>query len=201
MHANTVARTCIKANCKWRQWCLQSHYLQSDHIGRGSHTHSTMADLPERHKDHSCYHSHRLSEAAAKRGVWGGLSWLAYVHAQPTAAKTTVDLLPWPCHRHREMNGQTDWQAWQTSQPGVRSPAWQTQVNAREWRNNASEVKWLLPARNASESEVERWVVWKGPLHSKEDGRWVLLAFVQLVHDHLFSCKLFSFSFVDRPNK
>ena len=35
----------------------------------------------------------------------------------------------------------------------------------------------------------------EGPLHSKQDGRCVFPAFVQVVHHHLFSCKLFLFFF------
>ena len=62
------------------------------------------------------------------------------------------------------------------------------------------QVKSLLLARNASQSKGGRRVVWKGASHSKEDGGCVLPAFVQLVHDHLFSCKLLFFSFVDRHN-
>ena len=51
-------------------------------------------------------------------------------------------------------------------------------------------LKWVLPPRNASECEVGKRVARKDLLHSKEDGGYVLPAFVQLVHDHLFSCKL-----------
>ena len=62
-------------------------------------------------------------------------------------------------------------------------------------------VKWLLPATNASEREMGRRVARRGPLHSKEDGGCVLLAFVQFVHDHLFSCKLFFLLLTDKTRK
>ena len=53
------------------------------------------------------------------------------------------------------------------------------------------QVKWrytLLPVSKvrSNESGVE------GPSHSKQDGGCVFPAFVQVVHNHLFSCKLFS---------
>ena len=59
----------------------------------------------------------------------------------------------------------------------------------------ATLVKWLLLARNVGQCEMGRWVARKGPLRSKEDGGCVLPDFVQLIHDYLFSYKLFFFLF------
>ena len=38
-----------------------------------------------------------LNEPAAKDGIWNGLPRLAHSNAQFSAAKTSVDLLPWEC--------------------------------------------------------------------------------------------------------
>ena len=47
--------------------------------------------------DYTCHHFHRLTEPPAKGGVWNGLSRLPHSHAQSSASKTSVDLLPWAC--------------------------------------------------------------------------------------------------------
>ena len=74
-------------------------------------------------------------------------------------------------------------------------PSRQNASNAREWRNNASEMTLpiLLPARNASEREGEG----KRSVPSIQNKMTDVFfsSFVQLVHDHLFSCKLFLFFF------
>ena len=62
----------------------------------------------------------------------------------------------------------------------------------KEWHNNESQVALpkLLPVTKAIRMRGER----EGPSHSKLDGRCVFLSFVQVVHNHLFSCKLFLLS-------
>ena len=40
-----------------RQWCPESHDLQSDHGGRSSHTCNTVASLPMWRTDYTCHHS------------------------------------------------------------------------------------------------------------------------------------------------
>ena len=72
-----------------------SHNLQSDYVGWSSHACNTMTSLPTWNKDYTCHHSYRLNEPPAKGGVWNGLPWLAHSHAVSSAAKTSVDLLPW----------------------------------------------------------------------------------------------------------
>ena len=56
-----------------------------------------------------CFGHHR--SPSAKGRVWDGLPWRAHTHAQSSAVKTSVDILPWS----EGMNQQIDWQTQQTS--------------------------------------------------------------------------------------
>ena len=82
--------------------------------------------------------------------------------------------------------------------PEVRCAAWRMRVKARN--DVITQVKWrcLHYFRRECEAEGER----RGKVSSisKQAGGCVLPSFVQVVHNHLFSCKLFCFSFVDRQN-
>ena len=106
----------------WRQWWPQSHDLQSHHGSRSSHTCNTVASLPTWCTNYTCHHSHRLNEPAAKVGVWNGLPWLAHSHAQSSAVKASVDLLPLACQCQREWMGR---QTGKHSRHHIWSPAWQ----------------------------------------------------------------------------
>ena len=92
-------------DCTRSQWCPQSHDLQSDHVGKSSHTCNTVASLTAWRTDYTCHHSHRLNEPPAKGGVWNGLPRLAHGHAPYSAAKTSMDLLPWSCRSLWEWTG------------------------------------------------------------------------------------------------
>ena len=57
-------------------------------------THAIVASLPAWRTEYTCHHSHRFNEPPAKGGVWNGLPRLEHSHAQSSASKTSVDLLP-----------------------------------------------------------------------------------------------------------
>ena len=82
--------------------------------------------------------------------------------------------------------------------PEARCPARRMLVNARSDVITQVEVALptLLPVRKLGRMQGGG----EGPLHSKQDGGCVFPAFVQVVHHHLFSWKLFLFFFFDRQN-
>ena len=90
--------------------CLQSYCLQSDCGGGVSHTRTSVAGLPEWYKYHSCHHSYRFSEPAAKGRVWDELidwhaAWTTFGF-NDNCGSTVLAML-----ELGGMNGQTDWQA------------------------------------------------------------------------------------------
>ena len=93
---------------KWRVWCLQSDYIQSDHGSRSCHRGSTAL---AHQNDTKITHVIILTDfmnLLQKSGVWDGLPWLTCSHAHPSAARTTVAML-----ESEEMKKQEDRQAQQ----------------------------------------------------------------------------------------